>query len=515
MTEADLLRAVCDAPDDDALRLVYADWLEEHDDLDRAAFIRAQVRLARLRPWDDGHVELDVRCRELERLHPEWLGWLAPFVKREGRPFGWEEPPFDRGFPARLSMRPADLVDHHDRLFETAPIRGLSLDLQEGAGYADLPGLRRLAGIEFRFLPVTTSAREAARCLRRLDRLERFGVGGCRFRDREARSVVLAPPVLEARSVRLAGTPLPERVERALAAASFPNLRRLERVWVSDLAWLRAGWLRRLEDLTIDDTGNNLRPEDAWHLNGVLPETDVVALKLGEWPLDEEGAQTLGATLGRCRLEALNLSHIRFDPALLRALLRSDGLAGLRAFFVTWARPDVALVRRLAEAPIGVGLRVCGLDHVDVAGLGALASGPALPELASLRLGLVWSGTAAAMPAAVRAVLDAGTLPRLVSLTLCDTRPTPAGRLRDGREAVGDGLATALARCPGAARLQELRLDVRPLSRAGAKALASSRHLSGLRLLDAPVGRDDQAARAILADRFGRRALLDLGPRAY
>jgi hypothetical protein len=158
---------------------------------------------------------------------------------------------------------------------------------------------------------------------------------------------------------------------------------------------------------------------------------------------------------------------------------------------------------------------VCGLDHVDAAGLGALATGPALPELASLRLGLVWGGSAAGVPAAVRSVLDAGTLPRLVSLTLCDCKPIPAGLPRDGREALGDGLAAALAGCPGAARLQELRLDVRPLSRAGAEALAASPHLAGLRLLDAPVGRDDRAARALLTARFGKRAVLDLGPRAY
>jgi uncharacterized protein (TIGR02996 family) len=42
-----LLRAVLAAPDDDAPRLIYADWLDEHGDPARAEFIRAQVVLAR------------------------------------------------------------------------------------------------------------------------------------------------------------------------------------------------------------------------------------------------------------------------------------------------------------------------------------------------------------------------------------------------------------------------------------------------------------------------------------
>ncbi|HYT91149.1 MAG TPA: TIGR02996 domain-containing protein [Gemmataceae bacterium] len=41
-----LLRAVIDNPDDDGPRLVYADWLEEHGDAERAEFIRIQIAVA-------------------------------------------------------------------------------------------------------------------------------------------------------------------------------------------------------------------------------------------------------------------------------------------------------------------------------------------------------------------------------------------------------------------------------------------------------------------------------------
>src|SRR5262245_30277055 len=40
---AALLAAICANPDENTLRLVYADWLEENGDAKRAAFIRARV----------------------------------------------------------------------------------------------------------------------------------------------------------------------------------------------------------------------------------------------------------------------------------------------------------------------------------------------------------------------------------------------------------------------------------------------------------------------------------------
>lgn len=55
MMEAALLAAVLADPDDDLPRLAYADWLEEHDQPERAEFIRVQMELASPRPWTQGH----------------------------------------------------------------------------------------------------------------------------------------------------------------------------------------------------------------------------------------------------------------------------------------------------------------------------------------------------------------------------------------------------------------------------------------------------------------------------
>jgi uncharacterized protein (TIGR02996 family) len=64
--EEGLLRTVIEDPDDDTPRLVYADYLEEHGQPDRAAFIRVQCQLAHLPEADPRRPELEARERALQ-----------------------------------------------------------------------------------------------------------------------------------------------------------------------------------------------------------------------------------------------------------------------------------------------------------------------------------------------------------------------------------------------------------------------------------------------------------------
>jgi uncharacterized protein (TIGR02996 family) len=74
MTDGEaLFRAIIEDADEDVPRLAYADWLTENGDPYRAEFIRIQCAQARMDPWDEGYVDLDIRGREMERAHPEWL----------------------------------------------------------------------------------------------------------------------------------------------------------------------------------------------------------------------------------------------------------------------------------------------------------------------------------------------------------------------------------------------------------------------------------------------------------
>src|SRR5262245_38133379 len=99
MHDEAFLDAIAAHPDDDVHRLVYADWLEEHDEADRAEFIRLQVALARnadgkgdMPPAEIARLQARERCL-LSRHETRWLQPLRDLGAR-GRIHG----EFHRGF---------------------------------------------------------------------------------------------------------------------------------------------------------------------------------------------------------------------------------------------------------------------------------------------------------------------------------------------------------------------------------------------------------------------------------
>ena len=76
MTHDDLLQAIIERPDDDAPRLIFADWLEDHGEPERAAFIRVQLDLAKVAEKDERRHGLEEREKELLARHEE--EWVRP-----------------------------------------------------------------------------------------------------------------------------------------------------------------------------------------------------------------------------------------------------------------------------------------------------------------------------------------------------------------------------------------------------------------------------------------------------
>jgi uncharacterized protein (TIGR02996 family) len=91
--EAALIELILENPEMDGPRLVYADWLEEQGEADRAEFIRVQCELARLESSDPRRPELASRERRLLLDHArDWEPRFdAPFI-------GWGRFEFRRGF---------------------------------------------------------------------------------------------------------------------------------------------------------------------------------------------------------------------------------------------------------------------------------------------------------------------------------------------------------------------------------------------------------------------------------
>lgn len=99
----DFLRAIVERPGDDTVRLVYADWLDDNGDPDRAEFVRTQCALEPVRD-DLDNIRVQALWRREDHLlaanFPAWAGAAADLAATEPQ-FG---PVFVRGFPDRVSV---------------------------------------------------------------------------------------------------------------------------------------------------------------------------------------------------------------------------------------------------------------------------------------------------------------------------------------------------------------------------------------------------------------------------
>jgi uncharacterized protein (TIGR02996 family) len=96
MTDRDgLLRAICASPDDDAPRLVYADWLDEHGDGLLAEFIRVQIALAKLSTDRRDEHPLSIRASQLFAQKSAWKNVIGHDVQTVAN---FDLDKFHRGF---------------------------------------------------------------------------------------------------------------------------------------------------------------------------------------------------------------------------------------------------------------------------------------------------------------------------------------------------------------------------------------------------------------------------------
>lgn len=133
--ELAFIRAAQAQPDDDTLRLVYADWLDEQGEATRAAFARLQVRRARLDVFDPARAEL-VRdeARLLQKHKRYWNGRVHRALHRRGlsglidaRRGAVRTWDYHRGMVGRVAVTADGLAAHPDVVSELGPVRGLEL----------------------------------------------------------------------------------------------------------------------------------------------------------------------------------------------------------------------------------------------------------------------------------------------------------------------------------------------------------------------------------------------------
>jgi uncharacterized protein (TIGR02996 family) len=157
------LRAIRANPDDDTARLVFADWLDEHDD-PLGAFIRVQVELEPIRYRIDNPRARELHKREEELLREHRGAWLGK-AKKIGT--NWPEygPQFRRGLPNHANLSLDTFLKHGKTLFAACPtLREVSVFgvANRCAELAKCPHLAKLDTLEIADWPTEEDAEALA-----------------------------------------------------------------------------------------------------------------------------------------------------------------------------------------------------------------------------------------------------------------------------------------------------------------------------------------------------------------
>jgi uncharacterized protein (TIGR02996 family) len=426
--EGSLRAAIVAQPDEDTPRLVYADWLDEHGDPDRAAFIRLRVREAQVPVNGPEYNDIWRQVHPLYRKNEDrWLADLPPVLRRRASVYQ-----FKRGFLTSLRVTAAQVPRIPKRAWARHPIQELELD--EVTGRLDqvlaLPQLNRI---------------------RYLRLLAWQPTKGLLASDLAALAACPNLTGLRELSVSTAvGNPI------AGALARCPSLRGLTSLWLSDD--------------NLDDDGVALLTEA-----GADNLRRLKGLGLESRRIRAGTARALAGAAALAALEKLNIDRSSAaDPGQIgdegvAALARSPHLAGLRDLWLRFQGIGPEGARALAATPYLTRLRTLDLggNRPGAAGVRALAAGP-WPELTELALNHSKLGDEAA-----EALAGSGRLTGLTSLKLEYNDIGPAG-------------VAALSRAPWLSGLVSLNLEENPIGNDGARALCESKTLTGLKKLRVP-----------------------------
>ena len=482
-TERGFLDDILANPDDDAPRLVYADWLDDQGDGARAEFIRVQCERARLPWWEARQVRLRLRERALLKQHGEkWKGGLPDIkgVKWEG---------FRRGFVAVATFSSFGVLkENAGACWSAAPVEAISIGWpRRGESVRDLapiPGLRELS--------ITA---------RLVDR-------------REVGRLADAPLLSTLRALNLDNASL--GVEGFTRLLASPHLGKLEALRVPSNSIGNAG----VSGLFDSDSLTSLEELD-------LSEEDNYG-RYGEDPIIEaRGLGALAGWKGMARLRSLTLSGNSVGRDGLRALLRSPHAAGLKELTV---RGNGLTGQAMQEfGPAGKGLRLDVLDLGEnlLRDLGAeyLARADCLRELKVLEVDRCEMTLAGARALARAPFL--GSLRRLNVnhnsfgpeglYALLDKSPPQLHTLLAVNNDLGDEGVSHLAESPASDTLVEVDLAHNGLGDHSAQALATSKYLRRLLVLGVNSNSFSKQAAAALADSpLGKRlAALEEGAYLY
>jgi uncharacterized protein (TIGR02996 family) len=277
--EEAFLRAIRDEPEDDGLRLIFADWLEERNDL-RGTLIRVQVTRARLPASHPLYAELELAEKQL--LEQQGAGfWLGSFLWRIRR---WR---FQRGL-LHIEADGSTFLDDPLPSGAVAWVERLGLWQVSVEQINRLEECSQFAALSMLDLPYNRLGSRGATALAQLPSLERL------------------------RWLDLSGNGVGDAGAVALA---------------------RSPWLTRLTALHL--SGNQIGPGGARGLAASTTLASLTTLDLSYNHLGNRGATALAGSLHLNALESLFLSGNDIRSSGARALAASPHLPRLRVLHLS------------------------------------------------------------------------------------------------------------------------------------------------------------------------------------
>ena len=410
-----LLDAILAAPDDDELRLVYADALASAGDTEHAELICAQVAIARARGPDQPDPPLCTRVADIERVRDrdkavyarDWIALLAPSLvtlaeeleSKHGRRIAgaiaqhasdWS---FERGFVVSIEIDSVTLAEHAETILGEAPIREIRLLHAEPddperacAAAASLAACRHLAHV--RVIDATA------------------GSFGGRSGDARALEAFLASPHLTNLRQLTLDADASELAARAIADAHsrLPALRVL-RFW------------------SMSGNGTGVGDDGAI----ALAESPVCARLevLGLWGAEIEAAGASALARGLRAIRQLSLNPVWYFANEIgvvgaRALAAAEGLSQLETLHLAGTEIGDEGLAAIASAPWFANLRELDVsdNFITDRGLTALAASPCARRLERLRLCSGTHGGGSGTDVSIEGVRSLAALPALREVAL-------------------------------------------------------------------------------------------------
>ncbi len=400
-------------PKEDGIRLLYADYIEEMGEYDRAEFIRIQIALSR-ETFPRDQKKLEAREKVLSQRHGK--KWLEEELGQSGIPAslfpqGADHFKFRRGFLSEVSVIPEFFEQNGADLFsKIKTLDTLSFGWLNDGGYNRIlnainenPIFNRIASLEISSctnlepdaIRRIASTRNLSNLIRlklhdvnvgvrgmealggpNLAKLTELTVSSSQINDDGIVAFSKTPHLNKLRKLDLASNSISEVGAIALAKADFPKLSdlNLNLNQISSSGAIALAGSQRLKALTRLSLNGNKIDDDGIHALSNSPTLAKLShLYLNTNTFSREGVRSLANSSYLRNLELLSLSGVQMPPEAMVALAASPILSTVKDLNLSFNWTGVRGAEALAASPHLGNIEVFAFGYNAMEDEGAMA----------------------------------------------------------------------------------------------------------------------------------------------